>query len=269
MLWTDTFTPYSTQFERASFLPAADVTVSDSDLVLTMDVPGLTVDDLEIELVGGYLFVRGERKRPRIAEGARFAHSERMFGRFERQIKLPDGVEADQVTATMDNGVLSLIVPKPQRLIPKTIEIGAGSVAERGTGEALAGGKSSAAGRRPARASRREASPRPPGCGPPTARCTHREPEAVRACTGPSGLKGLFPWMLRAARRLVKTRAVHHALRRGTRPRWCASTRRDCPASACATTSPPPPAHASESSPTATDAANWCSSTRPTPTSAG
>jgi HSP20 family protein len=127
MLWTDTFTPYSTQFERASFLPAADVTVSDSDLVLTMDVPGLTVDDLEIEVAGSTLSVRGERKPPQLADGTRLARSERTFGRFERQVQLPDGVDPDAVTATIADGVLSLIVPKPQRMIPKTIAIGAGS----------------------------------------------------------------------------------------------------------------------------------------------
>ena len=127
MLWTDVFTPLSAQVNRAAFLPPADVTVSDGDLVLTLDLPGLTADDLEIELVDGYLSVRGERKRPQVAQGTRWAHNERAFGRFERRITLPDGVDPDRITATMDNGVLSLIVPKPERMIPRTIEIGSGS----------------------------------------------------------------------------------------------------------------------------------------------
>ena len=124
MLWTDVFTPLSVQPNRATFLPAADVTVSDSDLVLTLDLPGFTADDLEIEVVDGYLAVRGERKRPETAEGTRWAHNERAFGRFERRITLPDGVDPDAITATMDKGVLSLIVPKPARMIPRTIAIG-------------------------------------------------------------------------------------------------------------------------------------------------
>ena len=126
MLWNDAFTPFSTQFHRAGFLPPADVTVSDGDLVLTLDVPGLTADDLEIELVDGYLSVRGERKRPEVAEGTRWAHMERGFGRFERRIALPQGVDPDKVTASYDNGVLSLLVPKPERLIPRQIQIGTG-----------------------------------------------------------------------------------------------------------------------------------------------
>jgi HSP20 family protein len=126
MLWTDAFTPFSTPLQRTGFLPPADVTVSDGDLVLTLDVPGLTADDLEIELVDGHLCVRGERKRPQVAEGTRWAHMERGFGRFERRIALPQGVDPDKVTASYDNGVLSLIVPKPERLVPRQIPIGAG-----------------------------------------------------------------------------------------------------------------------------------------------
>jgi len=127
MLWTDPFAPFAGQVNRSVFSPAADVTVSEGDLVLTMDLPGLTAEDLEIELVGGYLSVRGERKRPEVAEGSRLAHLERTFGRFERRIKLPDGIDPDKVAASMDNGVLSLIVPKPERMVPRTISIGSGS----------------------------------------------------------------------------------------------------------------------------------------------
>jgi HSP20 family protein len=127
MLWNDPFALFTTQVNRAAFLPPADVTVSEDDMVLTMDLPGLTADDLEIELVDGSLSVRGERKRPEVAEGTSWAHNERAFGRFERRVKLPDGVDPDKVTASMDNGVLSLIVPKPDKMIPRTISIGSGS----------------------------------------------------------------------------------------------------------------------------------------------
>jgi HSP20 family protein len=125
LLWTDPFAPFfSTLSRHAAFVPAADVTVSEGDLVLTLDLPGLTADDLSIELVDGFLTVRGERKRPQVADGTSWVHSERPFGAFERRIAVPRGVDADAITASMDNGVLSLIVPKPERLKPKTIAIG-------------------------------------------------------------------------------------------------------------------------------------------------
>ena len=128
MLWNDPFTPLVTQFTRtAAFLPPADVTVSDGDMVVTMDLPGLKAEDLSIELLDGYLIVRGDRKRPELADGTTLVHGERTFGRFERRIKVPEGVDPDGITASMDNGVLSLIVPKPERLQPKTIAIGSGN----------------------------------------------------------------------------------------------------------------------------------------------
>ena len=124
------FTPANllTQLHRgAAFLPSADVTVGEGDLVLTMDLPGLTADDLDIELFDGTLVVRGERKRPEVQEGTSFAHTERAFGRFERRIRVPDGVDPDSIAASMENGVRSLIVPKPERMKPKSIAIGTGS----------------------------------------------------------------------------------------------------------------------------------------------
>lgn len=132
MLFSDPFFPLVTQLQRpAAFVPAADVSVGESDLVLTMDVPGLTREDLSIELLDGELVVRGTRRRPEVAEGRTYTHLERSFGEFERRIKLPDGVDGERIMASMDNGVLSLIVPKPERLKPKTISIGAGEHGQR------------------------------------------------------------------------------------------------------------------------------------------
>ena len=128
MLLTDPFAPFFAQVPRATtFLAPADVTVSEGDLVLTLDLPGLTADDLSIELVDGVLTVRGERKRPELPDGTSWLHAERAFGAFERRIAVPKGVDPEAIMASMDNGVLSLIVPKPERLKPKTIAIGTGS----------------------------------------------------------------------------------------------------------------------------------------------
>src|SRR3712207_3033533 len=113
MLLSDPFTPLLSQLTRAAFMPPADVTVGEGDLQLTMDLPGLTPDDVSIELLDGSIVVRGERRRPEVAEGVQWVHSERPFGRFERQITIPDGVDGDRISATMTDGVLSLVVPKP------------------------------------------------------------------------------------------------------------------------------------------------------------
>jgi HSP20 family protein len=112
---------------QRGFLPAADIVVSDHDTVLTMDLPGLTTEDLQIEVLDRELIVRGERKRPELSEGSRWALNERAFGSFERRIRLAEGVDPDAITASMADGVLSLIVPKPEASKPRTIEIGSGT----------------------------------------------------------------------------------------------------------------------------------------------
>ena len=119
-----------------SFLPPADITVSDTDLVLTMDLPGLTAEDLDIQVLDGQLILRGERKRPEPSGGSRFTHSERLFGAFERRVRLPGGVDPEAITASMDSGVLSLIVPKPEKLKPRAIEIQPGGARQLTAGAA-------------------------------------------------------------------------------------------------------------------------------------
>jgi len=123
MLWSDPFAMFPVP-RGSAFPPPVDVTVSNGDLVLTLDLPGLTTDDIDIELVDDALTVCGTRKRPTLQDGTTWALAERAFGAFERTFQVPRGVDPDSITATMENGVLSLIVPKPERLQPKRIAVG-------------------------------------------------------------------------------------------------------------------------------------------------
>ena len=122
MLWT---APLLTQFTpTAAFLPAADLAVSESDLVLTLDLPGLTAEDLSVEVHNDELTVRGERKPREAGDGTSYVYAQRPVGVFEHRVQIPSGVDVDNITASMEHGVLSLIVPKPEPLKPKKIEIG-------------------------------------------------------------------------------------------------------------------------------------------------
>lgn len=82
------------------------------------------VDDVSIDVQDGRLTVRGERKRPHAEEGTTYVSVQRPFGAFEHRIGLPKGVDPTAITASMKDGVLSLIVPKPERLEPQRIAIG-------------------------------------------------------------------------------------------------------------------------------------------------
>ena len=114
---------------KRSFIPAADVVVTDDDVTVVMDVPGVTVDDVTIELREDMLTVRGERPVPSQAEteGRKVRQwLERGFGSFERVLRLPTGLDPDAITASMSDGVLTLHIPKPEPRKPRRIEIATG-----------------------------------------------------------------------------------------------------------------------------------------------
>ena len=114
----------------AAYVPAADVLVSDDEVVVHMDVPGLSVDNVEIELENDVLTVRGERAYPYATEGnsAEGGYAwqlvERGFGKFERVLRVPTGLDADAIEASLVDGVLTLRIPKPETLKPRRIQIG-------------------------------------------------------------------------------------------------------------------------------------------------
>lgn len=125
MLWADPYTQRLSRLHRtAAFVPMADLAVSESDLVLTLDLPGLAPEDISIDVQDDVLTVRGERKRAQVGSGTSFAYVQRPFGAFEHRIGLPKGVDRAAITASMKDGVLSLIVPRPERLKPQKISIG-------------------------------------------------------------------------------------------------------------------------------------------------
>jgi HSP20 family protein len=107
------------------FFPLADVVVTDEDVRVYMDLPGVTRDNLEIELENDVLTVRGERPFPYQTDDANQASQrvERGFGRFERVLRVPPGLDAGAIDASLANGVLTLRIPKPEPLKPHRIEI--------------------------------------------------------------------------------------------------------------------------------------------------
>ncbi len=116
----------------AAFVPPADVLASEDEVVVHMDVPGLSADNLEIELDNDVLTVRGERSFPYGADaesdgGYAWQLVERSFGKFERAIRMPAGLDPDAVEASVADGVLTLRIQKPEMLKPRRIQIGASS----------------------------------------------------------------------------------------------------------------------------------------------
>ena len=107
-----------------SVLPPADVTVTEEQVTVMMDVPGFKPSELDIELLGDRLTVRGERPSPHADDGARrWQHLERGFGKFERVLQVPQGLDPDAVLASLTDGVLTLVIPMPEVRKPHRIAI--------------------------------------------------------------------------------------------------------------------------------------------------
>ena len=122
---------------RSGFVPAADVLVTDDEVTVHMDVPGLSAETLEIELENDVLTVRGERAYPYAAgEQQAWQRVERGFGRFERSLRVPYGLDPDAVAAELADGVLTISIPKPEALKPRRVEIKAAGEARQLEGAA-------------------------------------------------------------------------------------------------------------------------------------
>ncbi|MFG2056181.1 Hsp20/alpha crystallin family protein [Micromonospora sp. NPDC048930] len=92
------------------FVPSVDMATEGTDVVIRMELPGITPDDVDIEVAGGVLTVSGERKDSVDSNNGRVLVRELRYGSFRRSFQLPDGVDADRVTAEFDNGVLKVRV---------------------------------------------------------------------------------------------------------------------------------------------------------------
>ena len=108
------------------WLPAMDLVETDDHFVLRADLPGMSEDDVKIELEDNTLTVSGERKAEHESEGEGYYRVERASGSFSRSLTLPQGVDAEAVSASFDRGVLEVRIPKPEQRKPRRIEIGAG-----------------------------------------------------------------------------------------------------------------------------------------------
>jgi len=109
------------------FTPATDVAETSEEIVVRMDLPGLSRDDIQVDVNEGVLTVSGERKREERTERDGFIRVERAMGRFRRSLQLPAGTDPEQIKAQFRDGVLELRVPKPSEARAHRIEISAGA----------------------------------------------------------------------------------------------------------------------------------------------
>ena len=112
---------------RTSFTFGLDMYEEKDELVVKAELPGIKKEHLDISLEGGILAIKAEKEPEAVAEEAAYYHCERSFGQYYRSVSLPFHVDADRVSATFENGLLEIRLPKAAEAKSRHIEVKVGS----------------------------------------------------------------------------------------------------------------------------------------------
>jgi HSP20 family protein len=125
-LFDDAFTrPFSLMREGGSSWssPAIDMFQTDNDVVVKAALPGIKADEVQINVTGDILTIKGEMKHEEEKKDKSWHIREHRWGAFERSVRLPTGVISDKAKADFDNGILTVSLPKLEEVRPKTITV--------------------------------------------------------------------------------------------------------------------------------------------------
>ena len=103
--------------------PALDVHQTGDEIVVTAALPGIKPEDVDITITGQTLSIRGEFKEEENVNRDQYLYRERRFGSFHRQLQLPVRVQGDAASASFDNGLLTLTIPKAEEVKPRQIQV--------------------------------------------------------------------------------------------------------------------------------------------------
>jgi HSP20 family protein len=109
--------------ERFAFSPAFDVKETKDAYLFKADLPGIKDKDLEVTMTGNRLTVSGKRDEEKEEKSERYYTYERSYGTFTRSFTLPDGADSEHLAASLEQGVLSITVPKKPEVQPKKIAV--------------------------------------------------------------------------------------------------------------------------------------------------
>ena len=109
--------------QLTSIFPPINLYENEDNLVLTAELPGISANDLDIQIKGEILHLTGERKFEGEKNEGCYHRRERESGKFTKKITLPYQVEADKIKAKLENGILSVTMPKKAQEKPKKITV--------------------------------------------------------------------------------------------------------------------------------------------------
>jgi HSP20 family protein len=106
-----------------AWAPALDISERKDAYLVTVELPGVKMDDLKVTLEDDVLSIQGERHITNDTSEEQYHRIERRYGAFRRSITLPAHVMADAIEASLEDGVLRILVPKAEEAKPKRIEV--------------------------------------------------------------------------------------------------------------------------------------------------
>ena len=109
-----------------SLRPTVTVTESETQYSLVLELPGVAPEDVSIEMTDGRLSIEGEKKSWELSEGESVVRSNRREGPFSLAYDFAASVDSEKITADFSDGLLTLVLPKSAKVLPRKIEIGAG-----------------------------------------------------------------------------------------------------------------------------------------------
>ena len=115
------------EMNLGAWIPPVDIVEEKDRILLTAELPGFKDNDIQIQMEGGVLTLRGERKSEAEKEGRTFHRMERSYGQFVRSFTLPNNVDRENVKASFADGLLEIELPKREEARPRQIKIGSGS----------------------------------------------------------------------------------------------------------------------------------------------
>ncbi len=120
------FSPGAGPAGRPDVYPPMNVYSDGESFIVHGEIPGVVPAELDIEVTGDTLTVRGERKAPEVAEGASYHRREREFGRFRRSLTLPEQVDSTRVSASFADGILEIRLPYAEAAKRRKIDVNVG-----------------------------------------------------------------------------------------------------------------------------------------------
>ena len=122
-LFNFSMSPWTTGGLLEGSAPAIDIYDAGDDLVVKVDLPGLSKDEIKISVQDNQLVLKGEKKKENEVKEENSLRTERFFGSFYRSVRLPSQVDAGKAKAKYVDGVLTLTIPKKEEAKPKDIKI--------------------------------------------------------------------------------------------------------------------------------------------------